>query len=69
MFFIAAPEVDVDDAVEVDWSDCVAFAIEALWLAKLVLIELNALKTVEECAANEELATDCDERELELMEG
>lgn len=47
MFFMAAPEVDVDDVVD-EASDCVTFAIEELKPARLVLIELSSLNTVEE---------------------
>lgn len=63
-FFTAAPDDDVAEDVEValDRSDWVAFAIDELTparlvfkAARLVLIELRALNTVEECAAIEEL--------------
>lgn len=70
MFFLAAPEVLVVDDVEVvDNSDCVAFAIDEDSAARLVLIELISLERVLECAARDELCTDCEERELELREG
>lgn len=69
IFFIAAPDVEVADAVVLDRSDCVTFAIEALSEARLLLIEPSRLEIVEERADIEELNTDCEETELELREG
>lgn len=70
MFFLAAPEVLVDDEVlVVESSDCVRFAMDEDSAPRLVLMALSTLDTVLECADTDELCTDSDEMELELREG